>query len=100
MSGHVMDEDEVYDFLNNEDRDWVLRVAGSHVAGWLKSSDIPVTEPVVAHLRTLLQEVTLRGSVSESDIIDALDAKLQDLTGKDLEQYIEALPDSVCDSPR
>lgn len=55
---------------------------------------------MVAHLRTLLQEVTLRGSVSESDIIDALDAKLHDLTGKDLEQYIEALPDSVCDSPR
>lgn len=91
MSGHVMDEDEVYDFLNNEDHDWVLRVTGSHVSAWLKGSDIPVTEPVIAQLRKLLQEVTLRGSVSESDILDAMDAKLHDLTCKDLEQYIEGL---------
>lgn len=94
MSGHVMDEDEVYDFLNNEDGEWVLRLTGAHVTRWLKGDDIPVTEPVVAHLRTLLKEVTLRGSVSESDIIDAMADKLSDLTGQDLEQYIEALLES------
>ncbi len=99
MSGHVMDEDEVYDFLNNEDHDWVLRVTGTHVAAWLKDCEIPVTEPLVAHLRTLLKEVTLRGSVSQCDIVDAMHDKLQDLTGKDLEQYIEAISDSIRGGP-
>ncbi|OHU47336.1 hypothetical protein BKG82_27170 [Mycobacteroides chelonae] len=94
MSGHVMDEDEVHDFLNNEEHAWVLRLTNTHVSGWLTDEDIAVTAPLVSHLRGLLTEVTLRGSVSGSDIIDAMADKLHQLVGKDLDEYVDALTET------
>lgn len=94
MSGHVMDEDEVYDFLNNEEHDWVLRLTSAHISSWLTDEGIAVTAPLVSHLRKLLTEVTLRGSASGSDIIDAMADKLDQLVGKDLEDYVDALTET------